>query len=514
MNKREISFILLAILLPLSAWSGGIVTNTNQSASFIRKPVQDAVIDATGTYYNPAGLAFLEDGFHLSLNNQTISQTRNITSTFPGMLNTEFEGKVSAPLFPTVYAVYKTDALAFSFGFNPIGGGGSADFEKGLPSFEQEVAVLPAGLTQAGIPTTAYELDAAFDGSSINWGLQVNASYALNEVFSVSAGIRYVMANNSYQGHLRNIMINPQHPLNEEGPGNMVSAPMFFGTVAFAANSAVDALQPVIDLDAGDLTLSQLLGLGFITQEDFDQLAGGLGDNYDPSLTAAQIQGAYAGIATQMTGLAEATEDRALDATQSGWGIAPVFGINIKFSEELNLAVKYELRTKITMTNTTAADDVGLYPDGVEVRNDMPAMLAAGLNYKPTRELSLSAGVHYYFDQSADYGKALPNDQIIDNNFLELGFGAEYYIGNGLTLSAGYLRTQTGANDNFHSDLSHSLSTNSIGGGLRYAVNNNIAVNAGFMSTMYEDYTKDFNGYAETYDRSAMTFAVGFDFKF
>lgn len=514
MNKRELSFLLLAILLPLSAWSGGIVTNTNQSASFIRKPVQDAVIDATGTYYNPAGLAFLEDGFHLSLNNQTISQTRNINSTFPGMLNTEFEGKVSAPLFPTLYAVYKTNSLAFSFGFNPIGGGGSADFEKGLPSFEQEVAVLPARLTQAGIPTTAYELDAAFDGSSINWGLQVNASYALNEVFSVSAGIRYVMANNSYQGHLRNIMINPQHPLNANGPGNMVSAPMFFGTVAFAANSAVDALQPVIDNDAGGLTLPQLVNLGVITQEDADQLAGGLGNNYDPSLTAEQIQGAYAGIATQMTGLADATEDRALDATQSGWGIAPVFGINIKFSEELNLAIKYELRTKITMTNSTEVDDVGMYPDGVEVRNDMPAMLAAGLNYKPTKELSLSAGVHYYFDQSADYGKALPNDQIIDNNFLELGFGAEYYIGNGLSLSAGYLRTQTGANDNFHSDLSHSLSTNSIGGGLRYAINNNIAVNAGFMSTMYEPYTKDFTGYAETYDRSAMTFAVGFDFKF
>jgi hypothetical protein len=31
---------------------------------------------------------------------------------------------------------------------------------------------------------------------------------------------------------------------------------------------------------------------------------------------------------------------------------------------------------------------------------------------------------------------------------------------------------------------------------------------------MYEPYTKDFTGYAETYDRSAMTFAVGFDFKF
>ncbi len=518
MKKRKLIFLLVAIILPFSAWSGGLVTNTNQSASFIRKPVQDAVIDATGTYYNPAGLAFLEDGFHFSISNQSILQTRKIKSTFPGLAINDYEGNVTAPLFPTVYAVYKTGPLAISFGLNPIGGGGSADFEEGLPSLNEPFATFGTTFSaQSGIPTS-YSVDAAFDGSSLNWGFQLNGSYALNDVFSVSAGARFITANNTYKGHIRNVRINPMHPLNPNGAGNMVEAPLFFNTLAGAATAAGAGLQPLIDQSVGGLTLAQLQTLELISPQQAAEIAGGLGNNYSETMTVEQIQGAYGALAAQMSGLAGFTQeefrDRALDASQSGWGIAPIFGVNIRFSDELNFAVKYEHKATITMTNSTTVDDVGMYPDGVEVRNDMPSMLSVGVNYKPLSALSLSAGMHYYFDKTADYGRAIPNDQIIDNNFIELGFGAEYFLDNGFSISAGYLRTQTGVNDRYHSDLSHSLSTNSIGIGGSYRINRNTAVNLGFMNTMYESYEKDFGSHRETYDRSALTFALGFDFRF
>ena len=520
MNLRLIKFLLVALILPVNLWAGGIVTNTNQSASFIRKPVQDAVINATGTYYNPAGLAFLEDGFHFSISNQSILQTRKIKSTFPGLANNDFEGNVTAPLFPTVYAVYKTGPLAVSFGLNPIGGGGSANFEEGLPSLNEPFATFGTTFSaQSGIPTS-YSVDAAFDGSSLNWGFQINGSYALNEVFSVSAGARFISAKNTYNGYIRNVRINPMHPLNPNGAGNMVEAPLFFNTLSGAATAAGAGLQPLIDQSVGGLTLAQLQTLELISPQQAAEIAGGLGNNYSETMTVEQIQGAYGALAAQMSGLADFTQnefrDRALDASQSGWGIAPVFGINVRFSDELNMAVKYEHKASITMKNSTTIDDVGMYPDGEEVRNDMPSMIAAGINYKPTPALSLSAGMHYYFDKNADYGKALPNDRIIDNNFIELGFGAEYFLNNGFSISTGYLRTQTGVNDQYHSDLSHSLNTNSIGIGGSYRINRNTTVNIGFMNTMYEAYEKDFlNGaYSETYDRHAMTFAVGFDFKF
>mgnify|MGYP002619648671 CR=1 FL=1 len=529
MNKRVINFLLVAMLLPFSAWAGGLVTNTNQSASFIRKPVQDAVIDATGTYYNPAGLAFLEDGFHLSLSNQTISQTRTISNDFAILNRNKFEGSVSAPLFPTVYAVYKAGPLAVSFGVNPIGGGGSANFENGLPSFERQVAVLPSMLTDSNFPTSAYSMEAAFDGSSLNWGFQLNGSYALNEVFSVSAGARFILANNAYTGHLRNVMINPNHVFNPNGPGNMVSAVSFFENAAFRLNLLATGagqfavgLQPIINNDYGDVMLINGTTVG-LTVEQIQQILGILtAAGLDPS--GIDIQTAQAMLIGAAPIFAEGSQkmqsniplvtNKELDASQSGWGIAPVLGINIRFSDDLNVGIKYEHKASITMTNKTVVDDVGMYPDGVETANDMPSMLSVGVSYRPMSPLTLSAGMHYYFDKSADYGKSLPNDQIIDNNFYELAFGAEYYIGNGISLSAGFLRTQTGVNELWHSDLSHSLSTNSIGAGLKYQINNNIAVNAGFMNTMYETHTKNFTGYTETYDRVARTFAIGLDFKF
>lgn len=531
--KNNMNYVLLLMLLmPFTAMAGGLVTNTNQSASFIRKPVQDAVIDATGTYYNPAGLAFLEDGFHLSLSNQTISQTRTINSTFPGLNRTEFEGAVSAPLFPTVYAVYKTGALAFSFGVNPIGGGGSANFEEGLPSFEQQVAILPGMLTAAGIPTSAYTMNAAFDGSSLNWGIQLNTSYAINEIVSVSLGLRYILANNSYTGHLRDIMINPAQPafgLNYDG-SNMVSAPQFFTDAAMTltgwaqgATAFHAGLQPIIDEGYGTVPLDHGTSVGLTTNQIIQIQSLIMASGQNPGgidiATAQMILGVagpgFEQNAQIMQANAAATVNRELDASQSGTGIAPVFGLNLRFSDQLNMAIKYEHKASITMTNSTRIDDVGMYPDGAETANDMPAMLSAGISYRPTRPLTLSAGIHYYFDKNADYGKSRPNDEIIDNNFIELGFGAEYYIGNGFSLSAGYLRTQTGVNEAYHSDLSHSLSTNSIGLGGKYNVNPNLAFNLGFMNTTYESHTKAFEGgYQETYERVARTIAIGIDLKF
>jgi long-chain fatty acid transport protein len=539
MKKLLVTALLAALFIPAQIMAGGLVTNTNQSASFIRKPVQDAVIDVTGTYYNPAGLAFLENGFHLSLNNQSVSQTRTINSTFPVWESKDFEGTVSAPLFPTVYAVYKTGNLALSLGFNPIGGGGSANFESGLPSFEQRVAVLPGMMTAQGIATSEYSMDAAFNASSIYWGFQINGSYAVNDVLSFSVGLRYVMANNTYEGNLSRIMVNPNMQAfgaNYNGT-NMVLASAFFtdaaatltgwniGSVQYAG-----ALQNLINLNAANalVNLSDATTVGLeatqITQIQGLLMAAGQNPadiatmNLITAKTILDIAApGFAENAVAMNAYANETSDKKLEATQSGSGISPIVGMNIKFNDDLNFAVKYEHKASITLTNSTTIDDVNMFPNNAEVAADMPSLLSMGLSYRATPALRLSTGFHYYFDKNADYGKSLPNDQIIDKNFWEAAAGLEYSLTRDLLVSAGYLRTQTGVNDKYHSDMSHSLSTNSIGAGLKYMITPNIGVNAGFMTTMYEGYTKAFSvqtiSYDETYNRKAMTFAIGVDFK-
>ncbi len=447
------------------AYSGGIMTNTNQSASYIRMLARDASLGIDAVYYNPAGLTSLRNGFHLSLNNQTILQNRSIRNDLNLLNHNEFEGKVTAPLFPAVYAAYKAGNLAVSFGFNPVGGGGGAVYEDGLPSFEADVAGLVPMLEAYGV--SGYRNDINFEGTSIFYGGQLGVSYAINEVLSFYGGARYVIANNSYEGYLRNIQVNT--PAGWMRPGSYLR-----------------------DVVAGMQS----------------------GTERDITLATADIIDA-------------ATADTEVDAVQKGSAITPVLGLSIRPSEQFNIGIKYEFITKLELENKTTVDGTDMFPDGAKTRSDMPAMLSIGAGYQATPQLNFSAGFHYYFDKSADYGKTIDgipvsNKDVIDNNFIELAFGLEYNITNSLLVSGGYLRTITGVNESYHSDLSHSLSTNNFGVGGKYAINDMISVNLGLLMSFYDEDSRNYImqleigdfPVSEAYNRDNMVFAVGLDFSF
>lgn len=518
-------FFILLIALGLSAnmvYPGGIMTNTNQSASYIRMLARDASLGIDAAYYNPAGLTRLADGFHFSLNNQSVFQTRKIENSFPLLNDSYYQGDVSAPLFPSIYAVYKTGKLALSGGFMPVGGGGGAEYDSGLPSFETTYSSVPTLLSASGLLTTDYDVDIFFEGSSVFYGGQLGASYQISEMIDVYGGLRYVSATNTYEGYLRNFSINPAHPLNPGG--GMVNGREFLNNLSTLAAGAAQRVQPIIDANLGGITLNQAVAGDVITQDEADQLAGGLGATYDESLTISEIQGIYSTTAMTAAGFADELVDRRVDAKQTGSAIAPLLGLNISLSDKFNIGIKYEFITKLELENETEIDETGMFPDGAKTRSDMPALLSVGASYKATPKLNIAGGIHYYFDKSADYGKAIggervDNSEVIDNNFIEIALGLEYDLTDNFLVSAGYLRAQTGVNEKYHSDLSHSLSTNSIGLGGRYAINEMIALNLGFLMTLYEEDSKDVNygllGTAtEVYNRELMVFAVGLDFKF
>ena len=50
-----------------NVWAGGILTNTNQNIAFNRNMARDGIIGIDGVYSNPAGVVFMDNGFHLSL---------------------------------------------------------------------------------------------------------------------------------------------------------------------------------------------------------------------------------------------------------------------------------------------------------------------------------------------------------------------------------------------------------------------------------------------------------------
>ncbi|MCD6091722.1 MAG: aromatic hydrocarbon degradation protein, partial [Bacteroidales bacterium] len=91
MNKKLLLFVSLFLASNL-AFSGGLVTNTNQSTAWTRMLVRDASTGIDAVFYNPAGLSKLSDGFHFSINNQILAQTQNVISTFPYLNSQEYEG--------------------------------------------------------------------------------------------------------------------------------------------------------------------------------------------------------------------------------------------------------------------------------------------------------------------------------------------------------------------------------------------------------------------------------------
>ncbi len=481
---KKIISVFSALVVTGSLFAGGLVTNTNQSALYTRLQSRNASTAIDAVYYNPAGLTKLSDGFHLSLNNQTIGQTLKVKTAYDYLNGSpkEYVGDVFAPIYPGVYAAYKTGKLALSLGFNPVGGGGGAKYETGLPSFEMQIANLVPLLASTLTPldqaifgatgtdpnfnnVTGYNSNIYFKGSSIYFGLQVNAAYEINDMLSIAVGGRYVMANNTYEGYIKDVTI---------------TAPAAYG----GAQTPGDYLRKV-----------------------------------------AAIPGVPAQTAAVLNGTALVLDDRTTveaDAVMKGSGITPILSLNFApVGDLINIGLKYEFKTKMNLTTTVngGKDAEGMFIQDSVAIADMPAMLALGIDVKPSDRFLVSGSFNYYFDKKVDYdGQSDVNINKIDKNFIEAALGIQVGLTEKLFVSAGWLTTIPGVNDNFQSDLKFSLKTNTFGGGLGFKVNNMLDINLGGSYTIYEQGSKGYNGGAgpatDIFNKNTWVAAVGLDFHF
>jgi len=302
---KRITLLFIVLILAGTAMAGGIVTNTNQSAKFTRLLWRDATVGIDGIYYNPAVISLMpNDGFYLSINNQSIWQNRYVKSDYMYLSTVpkEYEGKVTALFFPGIYAAYKTGKWAFQFGFNPIGGGGGAEFSDGLPSFEYGIADLVPTLQTILTPIDAaiqqalqedpqyryvsgYNNEVYFEGTSVYFGYQFNVSYAISEKFAVAIGGRYVTAKNTYEGYIKEIQIQ---------------APAAYG--------------------------------GWQKPGDYLRLVAGT-QGLPPEIVAL-----LQGTALVIDGK---TVDTEVDVVEKGSGFTPIFSVDWRPSDRWNLPVKY-----------------------------------------------------------------------------------------------------------------------------------------------------------------------------
>jgi len=496
---------LMLVLMMGIVMAGGIVTNTNQSAAYMRTLNRNASTDIDAVYFNPAGLTKLEDGLHLSLSNQSIWQTKTVNNSYPNLNNGEYVGDVVAPLFPNIYLAYKTGNLVLSAGFEPIGGGGSANYDEGLPSFEKDISDLVPAFQTSGV--TEYDLTASFEGSSIYFGGQFGLSYKINDLISVGVGARYVLAANTYLGSLMDIS------LNNPTLGGWGSPKPYMDGAAATMTTTAASLQPIIDGGAGAYTLADLVTINQLTATQVAQLEGGLqAIGVDPTgLTAAEVQGAFS-LAAQTYTAKGVLLDKGIevDAKQGGSGISPVLSLYLTPSENLGIALRYEMITKLELENDTKVDDSGLFTDGAKTNADMPAMFAMGVSFKPMEKLRAELDLNYYFNTGVDWdGK----EEYVDNGY-EVGLAVEYSLNDKMIASVGFSNGNGGATEEYQTDLSYSLKSNTFGLGVAYKVSDNMTINVGGLNTFFQDDEKVTATYTEKYAKTTFGFAFGIDYKF
>lgn len=482
---KKILLAIVSVCVALPALAGGLMTNTNQSASFLRSIARGTSLDPDAVLHNPAGVVFMEDGWHFGLSDQMAMQTRTIESTFApfamnaanlGQMTKSYEGEVFSPLIPSFHLAWKKNRWAVMAGMGVNGGGGSLEFANGLPSFERQFSVLPVALTQLGgqlsainpafadLGATAYGMDMSLTGKSQTLAFNLGAAFRITDWLSVSALVRYSTTSNSYEGYIKNIQINPTMAamgLN----GQMMSAAQFFQTAG------------------------QMLG------------------QINPDL------------ATQAMTYAALTSDHILDVKQKGHSISPVVALSFH-KGKWDASIKYEFKmgTKLEIESAavSAADPVinSLFPNGATVKSETPALLAvaASRNCGPVK---VTLEWHHFFDKDAENSFS----QAVKGNTNEYLAGAEWAISKRWMVSAGVQRTQYNLYEQYYSDMNFTTSSTSLGLGLKFNINEMIAINAGFMKTFYEDVTNssvDANGipFTDVFSRTSTSWGLGLDFKF
>ena len=459
-----IGFVMLIVSIP--TFAGGLLTNTNQHAAFLRMLSRGATFEIDGALSNPAGLAFLpNDGFHIGLSIQSAFQTRNIDASFytyngapvivdgkpvptksDAPFNKYYKGKAAAPVIPSLFAAYKKGDWTISGFFAITGGGGKASFDDGLPMFD---AAAMAGIFQGSIPgylnsgpekhrplvtPNMYDINSAMDGKQYIYSLQLGLTYKINDWLSAFAGGRMNYFTGGYKGFLN-----------------------------------------------------------------------------------ANLKEAYGGGELM---------DLELDCDQTGWGLTPVLGVDAKFGK-FNIGAKYEFKTNLNIENKTnnlkypdsAESLVGSYKDGVNTPNDIPSMLSVAVAYEILPVLRASVEYHFYDDKKA--GMAGDKQKYLTKGTNEYLMGIEWDVTKQLSLSCGGQITDYGLSDNFQNDTSFSCDSYTLGVGAKVVLSERANLNVGYMWTTYEDYTKTSKNYSGTglpgtnvYSRTNKVFGLSIDYRF
>ena len=514
MKKLKLVSLAIAMASAAPSFAGGLLTNTNQHVAFNRMMSREASIGIDGVYYNPAGVVFMGEGKHLSINWQLAYQTRSIENDYALFTNNvnnpttprEFKGKAFAPVIPSFQYAYNKGRWSLQAAFALTGGGGKCTFDNGLGSFEKivaETAIAACQLagavdqvaSQYGVPAVfssdkyfgkegKYSYNSYMHGRQYYYGLSVGAAYKINEHLSAYAGVRGVYASTNYYGYVEDIKV-----------GNMPLYMVLDPTKEKAANIELSC-------DQSGLGFTPMLGIDFKTgrwnfaaKYEFKTRIRlkNKSVNQTPSIgnLPDNLRNAY---------IAGGVPEQAADAILSNPVIQGAMGqLKTQFDSKLEGAI-------------------GEYEDGKKIAGDIPAYLAVGVGYSPIDAVRVNVGFHWFDDKNATSYKN--RNKELDRGTLEYNAGIEVDVNKKITLSTGWQNTNYGLSDEYMDDKSFVVSSNSAAIGGVYHINKKMDLNVAYFHTFYQHKKTSENVeqigkiYSSDYTRNNNVFAVGLDINF
>ena len=535
--KKIVLSLIAFTMTSVSAIAGGILTNTNQSVLFLKNPARDAAIGLDGLYSNPAGVAFMPEGFHVAFNWQYAHQTRTITSTNPvfalgkkneGKTMKEFQGVADAPIIPSLQAAYNKGNWSVQFNFSVPGGGGSCEFADGLGSFESVVgsiaskfmaldqtaaqlnglttmltplytmfgATAPTAISSTGV--SGYDMNSYMQGRQYYFGFQLGTAYKIKENLSVYGGLRLLYGSATYRARISNIMVKTG-----------------------SAYEDFESFLPKVPAQMQECMTSAQQNLNFINQVEGHPAYATLPAETQAQLTAAKMAlsqgiGSLEQSKGEMAKLAKYSEGVNLLSNQSSLGIAPIIGVDWKMNDKFNFAAKYEFKTQIRMENESTvfeASEIGAvnkFRDSEKVNEDIPALLTIGARWNPIDAVNLNLGWHHYFDKNANWYNN--SQDLLRGNTNEYLAGVEWDVTDKLNVSCGGQLTRYGLTDEYMNDMSFVVNSYSFGFGFSYKVKDHVTLSAAYFQTNYENYNREnypTAGVNDTYTRTNYVLGLG-----
>lgn len=544
MNKLKVACLTAAIASSSVSFAGGFLTNTNQNVAFNRMMSREASIGIDGVYYNPAGVVFLGDGHHLSINWQLAYQDRTIKNDYSLFTNNvnnpitprEFKGEAFAPVIPSFQYAYNKGRWSFQGNFALTGGGGKCTFDNGLGSFERivaETAMAACGLARTvdgalgsvlGREVSMFGSDQAFGaggkysynsymhGRQYYFGLSLGAAYKVSDNFSVFGGVRGIYATTNYYGYVEDIKV-----------GNMPLYMVLDPTKKDAANIELSC-------DQNGIGFTPIIGVDFKTGKwnfsaKYEFKTRMRLKNKSVNLVPS-IGNLPANLSSQMTQILTA------QFTQAGLP-AEQAAAKAEAAATAVLANQTVQKTMLGLKNqfdTELDEAIGEYADGKKIAADIPAYLSVGVGYSPIDPLRINVGFHFFDDKNA---KAYNNRQEkLDHGTLEYNAGVEYDINKKFTVSAGWQSTNyglpeeeatTSKDKRFMDDKSFVTSSNSVGLGGVWHFNKKMSFTVAYFHTFYQHKKTTESvelipgnaiNYAADYSRNNNVFAAGIDINF